>query len=389
MTETNEIDLTGAIDADGHILEPPDLWETYLEPRYRDRAIRFRKDDEGWECLEFDGQPSRLMPRGFAAMMGTMGQVDMTPNRERTYVGEAPHGSMDAKERVERLDSEGIAKAILYPTIGLLWEAEVSDPEISAAYCRAYNRWIVDFCSDSGGRLIPIAHLSLTDVNEAAAELERAVESGAKGAFFPPYTWDRKSHGHPDYDLVWAKAQDLGVPIGLHPAVAPFSSLNYGIHGMFEELAPTTEPLDIGWYFDVLGSQAVMQAFAALFAHGLFDRFPNVKVIVLESQAGWIGYLLDRMDGLLKSGFASIPLKELPSYYFQRQCWISADPDEKALQYIIDFVGAERFFWASDYPHSDHTIEYMAELKQLVAPLSETARRQICRENVARAFKLE
>ena len=73
----------------------------------------------------------------------------------------APFGSMDAKERLQLLDQDGIDKAILYPTIGLLWEAEVEDPELSNAYCRAYNRWIADFCRDSGGRLIPIAHISM------------------------------------------------------------------------------------------------------------------------------------------------------------------------------------------------------------------------------------
>lgn len=83
-----------------------------------------------------------------------------------------------------------MAKALLYPTIGLLWEAELFDPELSAAYCRAYNRWIADFRRDSGGRLIPIAHLSLGDPAEAARELERAVKNGCKGAFVCPFTID-------------------------------------------------------------------------------------------------------------------------------------------------------------------------------------------------------
>ena len=387
-SENGEVDITGAIDADGHILEPPDLWETYLEPRYRDRAIRVRKDDQGFEYFEFDGKKSKNMVPGFPAMMGAMGQSDMEPGPNRTYVGDAPPGSMDPKERVERLDREGLAKAILYPTVGLTWEAEVSDPEISAAYCRAYNRWIVDFCSDSGGRLVPIAHISLTDVNEAAKELERAVNAGARGAFLPPFTWDRKSHGHPDYDLLWATAQDLDAPIALHPAFEPFSFNNYGVHGRFEEVVPR-EPIDFSWYFDVIVTQAIVQGFVALFWHGLFDRFPKVKVIVLESQAGWIGYLLDRMDAVLHSAVAPIPLKEPPSYYFRRQCWISADPDEKSLKYIIDFVGADRFFWASDFPHPDHSPDYISALKQLVAPLSDTARRQICSENVALAYRIE
>jgi TRAP-type C4-dicarboxylate transport system permease large subunit len=80
---------------------------------------------------------------------------------EATYLRGAAFGTMDMKERVQLLDREGLARAVLYPTLGLLWEAEVMDAELSAAYCRAYNRWIADFCRDSGGRLVPIAHLAL------------------------------------------------------------------------------------------------------------------------------------------------------------------------------------------------------------------------------------
>ena len=161
------------IDCDGHILEPPDLWETYLEPRYRDRAIRIRVGDDGYEYLEIDGRRAEAPRVGQLGTLGGMGkQVDeardlreramrgemrpedmrgIRPGRSSTYLRGAAFGTMDMKERVQLLDREGLAKAILYPTLGLLWEAELFDPELSAAYCRAYNRWIADFCRDSGG----------------------------------------------------------------------------------------------------------------------------------------------------------------------------------------------------------------------------------------------
>ncbi|MBI3246230.1 MAG: amidohydrolase family protein [Deltaproteobacteria bacterium] len=84
----------------------------------------------------------------------------------------------------------------------------------------------------------------------------------------------------------------------------------------------------------------------------------------------------------------SVPLKEKPSFYFQRQCWISADPDEKALSYIIDYVGADKFFWATDFPHDDHTRDYLSTLERLIAPLSERARRGILGDNVACVYGL-
>ena len=205
------------IDCDGHILEPPDLWEKHLEARYRSRAIRIRVGNDGYEYLEIDGRRATLPRPGQLGTLGGMGKrVDearllreramsgeirpeemrgIRPGPEQTYLRGAAFGTMDMAERVQLLDREGMAKAILYPTIGLLWEAELMDPELSGAYCRAYNRWIADFCRDSGGRLIPIAHLSLGDPAEAARELERAVRDGCRGAFVCPFTItrDRKS----------------------------------------------------------------------------------------------------------------------------------------------------------------------------------------------------
>jgi len=380
------VSLRGAIDADGHILEPPDLWETYLEEKYRGRAIRMYTDEQGYEMLEFDGKPSKLCHPGFPGILGAMGEPDILPSPERTYVACSPPGSMNPRERVERLDGEGLAKAVLYPTIGLLWEAEVSDPEISDAYCRAYNRWIVDFCSEAPGRLYPIAHISMGDVDLAVKELERAVRAGCKGGMMAPYTWTRKAHGHPYYDALWAKAQELDVPLALHPTFEP---IQFSPHQRFDELK-ITEPIDFSFFFDVCVVHSMQQAFVSLFNYGIFEKFPRVKAVVLESQAGWIGYLLDRMDAVWEGPLkATTELKSKPSEYFRRQCWISADPDERALAHIIEYVGADRFFWASDFPHPDHTADYMERLRGLIAPLSPESRAKIAGENVTKVYQLD
>ena len=165
MHETGRLSFDGAVDADGHILEPPDLWETYLEPKYRDRALRFVVDENGLEELEIGGQRSLMSRRGFPSTLGAMGDPDlraMQLDPERTYLAEAPFGSMDPDERLKVLDAEGIDAVVLYTTIGLLWEAELDDAELSQAYTRAYNRWICEFCAGND-RLVPTAHLSLSD----------------------------------------------------------------------------------------------------------------------------------------------------------------------------------------------------------------------------------
>ena len=92
----------------------------------------------------------KLSRRGSVSVLGAMGDPDLgaiQKDPERTYLAEAPFGSMDPGERLELLDAEGIDAAVLYTTIGLLWEAELDDPELSQAYTRAYNRWICEFCA--------------------------------------------------------------------------------------------------------------------------------------------------------------------------------------------------------------------------------------------------
>jgi predicted TIM-barrel fold metal-dependent hydrolase len=111
--------------------------------------------------------------------------------------------------------------------------------------------------------------------------------------------------------------------------------------------------------------------------------------VVLESGASWIAFWLDRMDAVYASP-QGIPVRQLlrekPSFYFRRQCWIAGDPDEKALARIMQHVGPERFFWASDFPHPDHPPEYVPEVERLVEELPEAARAGFLGRNVLEAY---
>ena len=376
-----QLPYENVIDADGHILEPPDLWERYIDPPLRERAFRVREHD-GREVIEMDGKRSRFFDFRVLNLLGAMGKApeELEAMMSDRYPENAPFGSADPKERVELLDREGLARAILYPTLGLVWECELEDPELHMAYARAYNRWICEFCSDTGDRLVAIAHISLAEPLGAAAELERSVRAGAKGAFLAPYTLTRIPHAHPDHDVFWAMAQELDVPVAIHPmSEHPKIRTYQRFDGMKQAR----------WMQNALGMQGPQQAFYGLFQWGLFDRFPRVKAVILESGAGWIGAALDRMDATYETTLGdSVPLKEKPSFYFRRQCWISGDPDETALPLIIDHVGSDRFFWATDFPHFDHPGNYIEELGRLVSGLSETTGRNILGDAATAAYGL-
>ena len=162
---------------------------------------------------------------------------------------------MDAKERLTLLDQEGIEKAVIYPSLGLAWQAEMFDPELADAYCRAYNRWIADFCRDSGGRLAPAAVIDLAYPDLAVVEMERAVADGCKTVCVAPYTSTRVPHGHPDHNKVFAAAQDLNIPLGIHPT---FDPPGWDIHHRFDNFDWSM------WYRDLFGCQNVQHAFRNL-----------------------------------------------------------------------------------------------------------------------------
>ena len=249
--EIKRFPYDGTVDADGHILEPPDLWESYLEEKYRPRALRIRVDEAGYEYLEIDQIPSKRSRRGSLGLLGAMGEEDMRPRPDRRYADNMPFGASDPKERLELMVQENLEYCLLYPTIGLLWEVELTDPELSLAYCRAYNRWIADFCRDSGGRLVPIAHLSLLDVDAAVVELERAVRDGCKGAWVAPFTVSRKAHGDPAHDPLYARCCELDVPIAIHPTYEPMWAVPARFQGMGRERE---------FFYNVMGRQGVQQA---------------------------------------------------------------------------------------------------------------------------------
>jgi uncharacterized protein len=370
----------GAIDADGHVLEPATLWEDYLEARYRDRALRIRTDGEGFEYLEIGGKPSLRTNHGSLGVLGAMGDLDARPSPERRYADAMPFGAGDASERVALLDRENLEKTVLYPTIGLLWECELDDPELSLAYQRAYNRWIADFCRDSGGRLVPIAHLTLLDPAGSADELERAVADGCRGGFVAPFTHSQKAHGHPDHDPLYARAAALGVPLAIHPTFEPF----WAAPVRFKRIGRARE-----FFYNVMLRQGVQQALLSFIALGTLDRIPALRLGVLESGSGWIGSFLDRADAVAETGQGRvIGMKRMPSEYFREQCFISGDPDERAAAHIMDHVGADCFLWATDYPHPDHPGTWVHALERLVAPLGPETRAKLLGRNVARIYGL-
>lgn len=367
---------SGTIDADGHILEPPDLWENYLEDKYKARALRIQVDDEGYEYLEIDQRPSTRSRKGSLGLLGAMGAEDMKPAPDRRYADNMPFGSCDSTERLEMMEQENLEIVLLYPTIGLLWEVELTDPELSLAYCRAYNRWIADFCRDSGGKLVPIAQLTMLDVEGSAVELERAVKDGCKGCWINPFNHNRVIHGNEAHDVLYQKCVELDVPVAIHPTFTPHAAAD----GIFDWPRHGRAWGEAIWLRSI-----VQQALISFFSLGTLERFPNLRLGTLEAGSGWIGALLDRLDAFSESlNIKRTSATEL----FRRQCFISGDPDETAAAHVIEHVGADCFMWATDYPHPDHPHTWVDDLTKYAEQLPGEVRKKVLGDNVRRIYRL-
>ena len=278
------------VDADGHVLEPADTWQQYIDPAFRDRAIRIGRDDEGLERVWFDNAPMQLL-RG---NLGTLGGIELEPGqlgaltREYTYADGSPPGSYDPAERLKVLDSEGIDRVLLYPTIGICWEGNVDDPDLASAYTRAYNRWLVDFCSHAPNRLYPVAHISLIDPEGAVDEAIRARKAGCVGVYLSPDAPARNGRrlSDPVYDRFWSTVQDLDMPVGFHVVVREQNAFHH-----------MPEPnVGAALFFFAFLAIDVMSAFTAMVCAGMFERYPRLKCSVLEAGGNWISAWLDRLD---------------------------------------------------------------------------------------------
>jgi predicted TIM-barrel fold metal-dependent hydrolase len=374
------------VDADGHVLEPRDLWVEYMDPGLRDRAIRIERDAEGVEVLLVDGVSHPALRGRLGALGGIeMDAEDLLTLGRRSYEDGCPAGGYDPKARLAVMDDEQIDVALLYPTIGIAWEGLVRDPALATAYCRAYNRWLVDFCSHDRKRLVPIAHICLKDPEGAVREVKRARADGCAGVYLSPDPPARDGRQLDDPALApfWSAVQDLDMPIAFHVVARSGGVLDPWVGD-----AGTQNPVGTAVFAFTFLALDVMAAFTSMMTRGMFERYPRLKCAVLEAGSNWITAWLDRMDHKNEVMRAFSPMKLAPSEYFKRQCVISAEPDESITARVVEHLGDEYVVWASDYPHLDASFNVVGQIRERIAGLPEVSQRRVLGENALRFYGL-
>jgi uncharacterized protein len=375
----------------------------YAPKDYRERVWHIETDADGSEWLAYDDvrySANSLSTAGTAGMSSEECRRAMSGHMKYTEVRPAAY---NAKSRLDDMTAEGIQKSVLYPTM-LLGVQSNPDLDFAVVQCRAYNDWLSDHVSEAEGRLFGAALLPQQDIEAAAIELRRAaLLPGLVAAFIRPNpSADWKQFSHRVYDPLWKAASDTGLPLGLHPF--GYADLPGACRGMRvnhvhegsvrgERLVGSEEmrksramrnDVDNIFFTQVISNPFdMMCSLTFLICGGVLERFPELRVIFLEANGGWLVPWLERLDHTAEVEMfkPDVPdLKMAPSEYFRRQCWISFDVDESTLAFTANspLVGADRIIWASDYPHPDAKFPGLTdELYESIQPLSEEQQRQI------------
>ncbi|MDW3215558.1 MAG: amidohydrolase family protein [Ilumatobacteraceae bacterium] len=320
------------ISADSHINEPPDLWTTRVQAKYRDRAPRVERFDQGdaWviegalDPINFGGNCSAGLPLEVRSPWIRADEM-------------RPGGYLPAP-RIEDQDQDGVDAEVLYPTprIGnsLFWNRD--DKEFHVDCIRAYNDWLSEFCSHDPDRLWGVAMVPNAGVESAVAEFERATSlPGIRGAMIGQYPHGGEVMDASD-DPLWASAAERKVPISIHVSFATQAQ------GDKKRMKLTGDMR----FFDV-------PVRASQFINGaVFDRFPDLTLVLVEVDSGWIPYLREQMTDrfLRQSPEDQKRLARKPDEYFDTNIASTFITDEYGVA-NRHRVGLTQMMWSSDFPH--------------------------------------
>lgn len=366
-------------DADSHVMETPDWLVPYADPDVRPRLqplyVSSVKPGEDSLIEQFRKQHADAEFRARDA-----DEIWLRKNWKAT-------GSFIAEDRPAALDLLGFASQLVFNTFenALLLRAELGD-DLDFAYglARAHNRSLVDFCSVDE-RLLPVGYVPLADFDRSAAFADETLALGARALLIPSACPRHHSPSHVGLDPVWARAQEAGIPIVFHvggggrlvdpmyfenglPPVPDF----HGGDGNFRSV-------------DYIAIQyPVMQTLGTMIIDGVLDRFPRLKVGVIEQGASWLPGLMRTLDSAAEAfGKNEERLQHLelrPSEYIRRQVRVTPYPHEDA-GWIVEQSGDEICMFSSDYPHVEGGRNPLGRFERSLTALSENARRRFYCDN--------
>ena len=361
------------LDSDMHIIEPPDLWERFIDPAFRAQAPHGWPGQENPSVLEVAG---KVMPR-IAATPQAHYQTMYARKADRYR--HAIARNYDPVSQLEAMDTEGIDVAVLFPTRGLYALAtDDLEPDLAAAIARAYNDWLADFCAPAPSRLIGAAMVAPHHVDAAVAETRRMAGRGFRALFMRPNVVHGRNWHDPHYDPLWAEAERLGMAVCFNEGGLVYLPQ---VGARFPQVMlhhACTHPMEM------------MQATVDIVGGGVLARFPGLRVGFLEGNCSWVPFLLWRLDEHYewRREWDAPNFTMTPTEYFKRQCYVSVDCDEEPAKYAVDWLQEGNIVFSTDYPHADAKYPEASE-RFLKLPLSDSAKRKIMWDNCARLYGMD
>lgn len=363
------------ISADSHMVEPPEMWVERLDKKFRDRAPHTVRGFQGREGEFYVCE--NVTPVPVAGLFGAGVKPEDLPEHSKKGFESAPAAVRDPAARLKDQDIDGVSAEVIYTSVGMfLYDLE--DGEFRDACFRAYNDWAAEYCSYDSRRLIGVGLLPLGSTEAAVKELERIAKKGMKGAMIEAEAPEEKPYSHPDYDPLWAAAQELNIPLSLHlNAGRARSRPNFVTGDVVSQIATMFHQVE--------------RSLAQLVLNGVLERFPHLKIISAENGVGWMAHLMWRLDRVY-GRFGSLDatkLKLKPSEYIKRQVF-SAFLNEPLVLDTLHWYGADNVMWSADYPHAMATWPRSHQfIEETLGKLPEQERRKIVHDTVARVYGVD
>ena len=371
------------ISSDNHVMEPPDLWTDRIEPKFRDRAPKMTRAESGTDWWYCDGKQMVSVMPGTQTGVRFEEPEKLSLHEGGTFYEDVRPGGYIPEEHVKDLDIDGIDVSILYPTLGLLLFSHVGDSELLSAIFRSYNDWLAKFCSAFPKRLKGIAMVNVDEVQDGVKELERCTKMGLPGAMISVYPPENKPYHLPDYEPLWAAAQDLQMPLSLH-----IGTNRPGPGQQFDDLITMTPT------FFINSDHWLRMSVGHMVYYGVFERFPKLQIGSVEVDLAWVPYFLDRLDYSYTQRFNEAHpyrYKEdmLPSDYFHRNVFLSFQEDAMGIR-DRHVIGVDSLVWGGDYPHAESTFPRSRQiLEEILVDCTEEEKAKIVGENAARIYRFD
>lgn len=375
-------------DCDNHYYEALDAFTRHLDPALGPRCVQWCEID-GRRYHVVGGRVSR------AVTNPTFDPV-AKPGAMKDYFRGNPEGRnplefladrepirpayRDRDARLAAMDEQGLAACWLFPTLGMLYEELLrEDPEAVCATFRAFNRWLAeDWGFAYRDRIFAGPYLSLADVDWAVAELEWALEQGARTvvmrAAAPTTAAGRRNPFEPEFDPFWARLNEAGITLVIHAGDAGVSSNGWAPDGFAAAFGGAWKPSIKQYAIE----RAACDYLLSMMFDNLFHRFPNLRVASVENGAGFLGDLLAKLDSMHRRIPGWFP--EDPGETFRRHVWINPFWEDDVHE-VAAHMGADRVLFGSDWPHIEGMpapLDYLPELDGFAA----ADRRRILFDNV-------